>query len=84
MVVVQGEVWWANLGEPSGSAPAFRRPVRIVQGESFHRSPPATVVCVPLTTHVKWAEVPGNVLLGESDTNLPKPSVANASQIVTT
>lgn len=83
MVVAQGEVWWADLGEPSGSAPAFRRPVVIVQGEAFNRSRIATVVCVPLTSNLKWADAPGNVLLTERDTNLPKPSVANASQVVT-
>ena len=83
MVVAQGEVWWADLGEPSGSAPAFRRLVVVVQGEPFNRSRLATVVCVPLTSNLKWAEAPGNVLLTERDTDLPRPSVANASQVVT-
>jgi mRNA interferase MazF len=83
MVVAQGEVWWADLGEPAGSAPAFRRPVLIVQGDAFNRSRIATVVCVPLTSNLKWVDAPGNVLLAERDTGLPKPSVANVSQIVT-
>ena len=83
MVVAQGEVWWADLGEPSGSAPAFRRPVVIVQGDAFNRSRIATVVCVPLTSNLKWADAPGNVALSARETGLPKPSVANVSQIVT-
>jgi mRNA interferase MazF len=83
MVVAQGEVWWVDLGEPAGSAPAFRRPVVIVQGDAFNRSRIATVVCVPLTSNLKWADAPGNVLLTQRDTGLPKPSVANVSQIVT-
>lgn len=83
MVVAQGEVWWADLGEPRGSAPAYRRPVVVVQGEAFNRSRIATVVCVALTSHLKWAEAPGTVLLTERDAALPKPSVANASQLVT-
>jgi len=83
MVVAQGEVWWADLGEPAGSAPAFRRPVVIVQGDAFNRSRIATVVCVPLTSNLKWADAPGNVQLTQRDTGLSKPSVANVSQIVT-
>ena len=83
MVVAQGEVWWADLGEPAGSAPAFRRPVVIVQGDAFNRSRIVTTVCVPLTSNMKWAEAPGNVLLTPRDTGLPKPSVANVSQVVT-
>jgi mRNA interferase MazF len=83
MVVAQGDIWWADLDEPAGSAPAFRRPVVIVQGDAFNRSRIATVVCVPLTSNLKWADAPGNVLLTQRDTGLPKPSVANVSQIVT-
>lgn len=84
MVVSQGEVWWADLGEePVGSAPVFRRPVVIVQGDAFNNSRIATVVCVVLTSNMKWAEAPGNVLLTQRDTGLPKPSVANVSQIAT-
>ena len=83
MVVAQGEVWWTDLGEPAGSAPTFRRPVVIVQGDAFNRSRIATVVCVPLTSNLKWAEAPGNVLFTQRDTGLSKPSVANVSQLVT-
>jgi mRNA-degrading endonuclease toxin of MazEF toxin-antitoxin module len=59
----QGEVWWANLPEPTGSGPGFRRPVVIVQGNALNRSRIATVVCVPLTSNLTWARAPGNVLL---------------------
>jgi mRNA interferase MazF len=82
-VISQGEVWWAELDEPSGSEPGFRRPVVVVQGDSFNRSRIATVVCVPLTSNLRWAEAPGNVLLLSKETGLPKSSVANVSQIVT-
>ena len=83
MVISQGEVWWADLPEPSGSEPGFRRPVVVVQGDSFNRSRIATVVCVPLTSNLRWAEAPGNVLLASKVTGLPKDSVANVSQLVT-
>lgn len=81
--VAQGDVWWADLRPPRGSAPGFRRPVVVVQGDALNRSEIATVVCVPLTSNVKWADAPGNVLLGPSLTGLTKDSVANVSQIVT-
>ncbi len=82
MVISQGEVWWANLPDPTGSGPGFRRPVVVVQGDSFNRSRLATVVCVPLTSNIKWADAPGNVLLSARLTGLPKESIANVSQIV--
>jgi len=83
MVISQGEVWWAELGEPAGSAPGFRRPVVIVQSDAFNRSRISTVVCVPLTSNLHWADAPGNVRLAADVTGLPKDSVANVSQPVT-
>ena len=82
-MIAQGEVWWAELAEPSGSEPGFRRPVVIVQGDAFNRSRIATVVCVALTSNLRWAAAPGNVLLSSRLTGLPKDSVANVSQLVT-
>ena len=83
MVITQGEVWWADLGEPTGSGPGYRRPVVVVQGDSFNRSKISTVVCVPLTSNLRWADAPGNVLLDAGITGLSKDSVANVSQVVT-
>ena len=83
VAVAQGEVWWAELPEPAGSAPGFRRPVVVVQGNPLNRSRIATVVCVPLTRNLTWADAPGNTLFSTYDTGLPKDSVANASQIIT-
>lgn len=82
-MIAQGEVWWADLEEPSGSEPGFRHPVVVVQGDAFNRSHIATVVCVSLTSNLRWAEAPGNVPLSARLTGLPKDSVANVSQIVT-
>ena len=82
VAISQGEVWWADLGEPTGSGPGYRRPVLVVQGDSFNRSLIATVACVPLTSNLKWAGAPGNVVLKPRESGLPKDSVVNASQIV--
>ena len=82
MVIAQGEVWWADIGEPIGSAPGYRRPVVVVQCDALNRSRIGTVVCVPLTSNLKWANAPGNVLLKAGATGLPKDSVANVALIV--
>jgi mRNA interferase MazF len=83
VVISQGEVWWADVPPPVGSEPGFRRPVVVVQGDALNRSRIATVVCVPLTSNLKWTEAPGNVLLKARITSLAKDSVANVSQLVT-
>lgn len=79
---VQGEVWWADLPEPEGSGLGLRRPVVIVQGDALNRSRIATIVCIPLTSNLKWARAPGNVSLSAEATGLSKDSVANVSQMV--
>ncbi|MDX2206135.1 MAG: type II toxin-antitoxin system PemK/MazF family toxin [Gemmatimonadales bacterium] len=79
--VRQGDVWWADLGEPARSEPGFRRPVIVIQGNALNRSRLATVVCIPLTSNLAWADAPGNTPLPAKVTGLPKDSVANASQI---
>jgi mRNA interferase MazF len=79
VVISQGEIWWADLGDPVGSAPGYRRPVLVVQGDALNRSRLATVLCVPLTSNLKWAGAPGNVGLTARQTGLDKDSVANTS-----
>lgn len=83
MVVERGQVWWADLGEPSGSEPGFRRPVLIVQHDAFNRSRLRTVIAVVLTSNLRLVEAPGNVLIPAKSAGLPKDSVANVSQIIT-
>ena len=81
-MISQGEIWWADLPDPAGSGPGFQRPVIVVQGDPFNRSKIATVLCVPLTSNLKWVDAPGNVLLEARLTGLPKDSIANVSQVV--
>jgi mRNA interferase MazF len=83
VTIAQGDVWWADLPDASGSGPGFRRPIVVVQGDALNRSRIATVVCVALTSNLKWATAPGNVPLPSSATGLPRESVANVSQVVT-
>lgn len=81
-MISQGEIWWADIQDPLGSGPGFRRPVMVVQGDPFNRSKIATVLCVPLTSNLKWADAPGNVLIEARLTGLLKDSVANVSLTV--
>lgn len=81
-MIAQGDIWWASLPDPVGSGPGFSRPVAVVQGDAFNRSRLATVVVLPLTSNLRLAAMPGNVLLRSKLTGLPKDSVANSSQIV--
>ena len=80
--LAQGQVWWADLPMPVGSVPRFRRPVLVVQANRFNRSTLGTVVVVPLTSNLHLADMPGNVLLEQTVTGLPRTSVANVSAIV--
>ena len=83
MVIRRGEIWWANLPQPRGSEPGYRRPVLVVQSNAFNRSSIQTVLVVILTSNLRRAKAPGNVLLRQADSGVPKDSVANVSQIYT-
>lgn len=83
MVISQGDIWWADLPAPTGSAPGSRRPVVVVQGDAFNRSAVSTVVCAAITSNLKWADSPGNVALTARASGLPRPSVVNVTRIVT-
>lgn len=82
MVIAQGDILWDSLPDPVGSGPGYRRPVVVVQGDALNASRLATIVVVPLTSNLRWAGAPGNVLLRPRRTGLSKDSVANVSQIV--
>jgi len=79
----RGEVWWASLRAPQASEPGYRRPVLIVQSDAFNRSRIATVVAVALSSNLRLAEAPGNVLLTARSTGLHRNSVANVSHVIT-
>jgi mRNA interferase MazF len=83
MVVIQGEIWWADLPEPRRSEPGYRRPVLVIQGDSFNKSSIDTAVCCILTSNLQRAQAPGNVVLPAVLTGLPRDSVAVVSQIAT-
>jgi mRNA interferase MazF len=83
LVIAQGDIWWADLGEPRGSEPGFTRPILVVQCDAFNQSRIDTVVCVALTSQIKWAQAPGNLLLSARTTGLDRDSVANVTQLMT-
>ena len=79
----RGEVWWADLPDPIGSEPGFRRPVVVVQSDDFNRSRIGTVIVAALTANVRLQGMPGNVLLPKGLAGLPRASVINVSQLFT-
>ena len=79
----RGEVWWADLADPVGSGPGYRRPVLVIQSKPFNESRIATVIVAVITTNLALGEAPGNVRLSKSESGLPKPSVVNVSQVIT-
>lgn len=83
MVIERGAVWWADLAEPRGSEPGYRRPLVVVQADAFNRSRIKTVIGVILTSNLRLLDAPGNVLVPASRSGLSKDSVANVSQVVT-
>ena len=79
----RGEIWWASLPNPTGSGPGFRRPLVITQSNDFNRSRINTIIAIVITSNLKLARAPGNILLSAKSTGLPRNSVANVSQIIT-
>ncbi len=79
----RGEIWWASLPPAAGSGPGYRRPVLVVQANSFNDSKIATVLIATITSNLTLAQAPGNVRVGKSDSGLSKASVVNISQVVT-
>jgi mRNA interferase MazF len=79
----RGELWWANLPQPVGSAPGYRRPVLVIQSNTFNRSRINTVIVAILTGNTALANAPGNIALTALASGLPRDSVVNVSQLVT-
>ena len=79
----RGEIWWASLGEPHGSAPGFRRPVLVVQSNDFNESAIRTSICAAMTSNMRLADAPGNVRVTRRVSGLPHDSVINVSQLIT-
>ncbi len=81
--MTRGEIWWADLPEPRGSEPGFRRPVLVIQANAFNRSRIQTAIVAVISSNLRLADAPGNVLLPASVSGLPRDSVVNVSQILT-
>ncbi len=83
MVIGRGDIWWADLPTPVGSAPGDRRPVLVMQSDTFNRSRLATVTVIALTSNIRLVDAPGNVLIPAAASGLPRDSVANVTQVLT-
>lgn len=83
MTIKQGDIFWLDLGMPRESEPGYRHPHIVIQNNIFNESKINTVVVCALTSNIKRASAPGNVLLKKGEGNLPKDSAVNISQIIT-
>ncbi len=81
--IQRGEIWWADLPEPRGSGPGYRRPVLVIQADAFNRSRIQTVIVAVITSNLELARAPGNVLLPGGSSGLARDSVVNVSQLLT-
>lgn len=81
--MVRGEIWWASLPTPRKSEPGLKHPVLIIQADSFNKSNINTVICAVITSNLNLSSAPGNILIHKNESNLPKQSVINISQIIT-
>ncbi len=82
-MIKRGEIWWEELSDPRGSEPGFRRPVVVVQADSFNQSQIGTVMVAAITSNLDLAEAPGNLRVSRRDSKLPRDSVINVSQVLT-
>lgn len=82
-MIRQGDVYWVELDEPVGSGPGYRHPHVVIQNDVFNASRMGTTIVCALTSNLKRAQAPGNVLLAEGEGNLPKQSVVVLSQLLT-
>ena len=83
MVINQGDIYWVEIDEPTGSEPGYSHPHVVIQNNLYNQSKIKTVIVCVLTSNLKYADVPGNVALKKGEANLPKASVVNVSQIFT-
>ncbi|MEN8174099.1 MAG: type II toxin-antitoxin system PemK/MazF family toxin [Chloroflexota bacterium] len=79
----RGEIWWAELPEPVGSGPGYKRPLLVIQSNDFNKSKINTIIAAVITSNLRLAGAPGNILLSAKRSRLPKESVINVSQIIT-
>jgi len=83
MVISQGDIYWVDLDEPSDSEPGYKHPHVVIQNNVFNASKINTVIVCALTSNIKRAQAPGNVLLEQNEADLPKQSVVLVSQVFT-
>ena len=83
MVIDQGDLFWLDVGDPQGSEPGFRRPYVVIQNNTYNHGAINTVSVCALTSNLRLARTPGNVLLKQGEAGIPKESVVNVTQVYT-
>jgi len=81
MVIRKGSIYWVDFSPGKGSEPLGRRPGLVVQNDILNDSNLNTVIMLAITSTMKFAELPGNVVLRKGEANLPKRCVINVTRI---
>ncbi|APR87723.1 Programmed cell death toxin YdcE [Minicystis rosea] len=79
----RGDLFWIEPDGSRGSIPGHPHPHVVVQDDVFNRSRITTVIVCALTSNLKRASEPGNVLLDVGEGGLSKQSVVVVSQVST-
>ena len=77
----RGDLFWIEPDPARGSVPGSAHPHLVLQDDVFNRSRIPTVIVCALTSNLKRATEPGNVLLDPGEGNLAKRSVLVVSQV---
>ena len=77
----RGDVFWIGPDDSRGHVPGHPHPHVVVQDDVFNHSRITTVIVCALTSNLRRANWPGNVLFEAGEGNLPRRSVVVVSQV---
>jgi mRNA interferase MazF len=81
-LINQGDIFWIKSPNPGETELGYyAHPYVIVQDNLFNHSRIHTVVVCALTSNLKQASAPGNLLLEAGEANLPRQSVVVVSKV---
>lgn len=82
-MIDRGGVSWADRGPTVGSGPAGRRPVLVVQADTYDASRLATVLAAAVTSNTALAAMPGNTFPPSAATGPSRDSVVDVTALAT-
>ncbi|MEO8395212.1 MAG: type II toxin-antitoxin system PemK/MazF family toxin, partial [Chloroflexota bacterium] len=83
MVIHRGDIYWIQFADLGGAESVIPHPYVVVQEDVLNHSRIETVVVCALTSNLKRANLPGNVLLDAGEADLARQSVVEVSKVST-